>query len=193
MVEFRILVVGSMGSGKTTLATRLAGQLGVACHHMDAYFFTGADWSHRTAEQLAALVAERIGGARQWVVDGNSLLPGVAAQLWPAATHVVWLDVAAAVALWRLLWRSVWRVATRAELFGVAGLRETLWNHFTANGVFVPWFAQRRKLAKRIPELRDEFVRPDAVFYHVRSARDLENVVRELVRLRDREYCVNTQ
>ncbi len=37
----RILVVGSTGAGKSTLARGLGGRLGLPYHEMDALYFTG--------------------------------------------------------------------------------------------------------------------------------------------------------
>jgi adenylate kinase family enzyme len=99
MSEFpfqRILVVGATGSGKTTLASRLAGILGVPHVEMDALHWKPG-WEHVGDEDMCNLVdvATR---AEAWVLDGNY---GVTREIvWPRAQAVAWLDLPLLIVFW---------------------------------------------------------------------------------------------
>ena len=65
----RILVIGSPGAGKSTLASRIAGRLGLPLIHLDREYF-GPGWAVPSKaewrERVRALAARR-----SWVMDGN--------------------------------------------------------------------------------------------------------------------------
>src|SRR2546430_9264753 len=84
----RLVVVGTSGSGKTTMAVRLARALDVPHVELDALQH-GPNWEQATDAQLR----ERAAGATTgegWVVDGN--YSAVRDVVWPRATAVIWLD-----------------------------------------------------------------------------------------------------
>ncbi|MFD8127332.1 P-loop NTPase family protein [Streptomyces mirabilis] len=115
----RILVVGSTGAGKSTLARGLSGRLGLPYHEMDALYFTGAGWAvnEKLREDVLRITAEPC-----WVIDSLGY-PEVRDLMWDRADTVIWLDYPKRVVLPRVLRRSVRRTVTREPLFG--GNRET--------------------------------------------------------------------
>ena len=135
----RILVAGSTGAGKTTLARALAEALSIPFHEMDALAITGPDWEqnpelHKTMSQISATPA--------WVIDSLGY-PSVRDLLWMHADTVVWLDYSRPLVMRRVLRRSAARTLTRRRVFG--GNVETLggwlsadhpawwsWSQFTA-------------------------------------------------------------
>src|SRR5439155_11910191 len=84
----RLVVVGTSGSGKTTIAARLAALLAVPHVELDA-FQHGPNWEQATEAQLRARAAAATTGDG-WVVDGN--YSAVRDVVWPRATTIVWLD-----------------------------------------------------------------------------------------------------
>ena len=84
----RVVVVGTSGAGKTTLAGELARVLGVSHVELDAYRH-GPNWTETPDD----IFREKISGAltgQDWVVDGNySVARDI---IWTRATTVVWLD-----------------------------------------------------------------------------------------------------
>jgi adenylate kinase family enzyme len=66
----RILVKGSSGAGKTTLAAALAEHLGIPHIELDALHH-GPNWAEATATELQARLLEVLDDERGWVVDGN--------------------------------------------------------------------------------------------------------------------------
>ena len=99
----RVLVLGSSGSGKSTVSRRLGEALGVEVIHLDSHF-----WLPNWVSVPEEIWPETVAGLLQreaWVIDGNytSTLPLRLA----AADSVVFLDVPRRVCLWRCLKRLV--------------------------------------------------------------------------------------
>lgn len=143
----RIAVVGVTGSGKTTLAARLAEILGLAHIELDGLRF-GPDWSEPPDE----VFRERVAAALQipgWVTDGN--YSRVRDIIWKQAETIVWLDYPFLTSLWRLLRRSFRRVVLREELWG--GNRENLRSLLFEKDALLPWFF------KTYPRRRREYPR----------------------------------
>lgn len=104
----RILVLGRTGSGKTTLARRLAAALDVPHVELDALYF-GPGFSRAPLEVLRERTSAAI-AADRWVTDGNK--SAVRDLVWPRADTVVWLDYPFAVSVWRLGKRAVQRTSS---------------------------------------------------------------------------------
>ncbi|MCB8820730.1 AAA family ATPase [Microvirga rosea] len=99
----RILVIGSPGAGKTTLARRIAAAFGLPLVHLDREYWrpgwakpSDADW-----DKEAAALAER----PAWVMDGEYF--DLSGKLLARATTVVWLDLPN----WLCLSRALRRLA----------------------------------------------------------------------------------
>lgn len=132
----RLIVVGTTGSGKTTLAGQLSERLGYPHVELDALNW-GPDWTQRPNEEFLALVSQATSGDR-WVVCGN--YSRTRDKLWPRADTVVWLDYPLPVVLWRLWWRTLGRFARQEELWN--GNRERLWEHFFTRRSLFLWALQ---------------------------------------------------
>lgn len=122
----RIVIIGRTGSGKTTLARRLAAALGVPHVELDSLYF-GPEFSTAPLEVLRERTIAALAGDR-WVTDGNKR--AVRDIVWPRADTIVWLDYSLAVSLWRLGKRAIWRTsvikAQAAEKGGKKGMLKQL-------------------------------------------------------------------
>lgn len=67
----RVLVIGSPGAGKSTLATRLAEVTGLPLHHLDDAYW-GPMWTIPEPDQWERYQRELVGTTR-WIIDGNHL------------------------------------------------------------------------------------------------------------------------
>lgn len=143
----RILVAGSTGAGKTTLARAIAGRLAIPFHEMDALAFAGPGW--RENQHLAQDVA-RIASGPCWVFDSLGY-PQVRDVLWSRADTIVWLDYSRAVVMRRVLRRSVARTLLRRRIFG--GNIETLSSWFSSSHpawwAWAQYGARRAEIASR--------------------------------------------
>ncbi|MEN0111858.1 MAG: AAA family ATPase [Planctomycetota bacterium] len=139
----RVAVVGSPGSGKTTLARRLAAEHGLRHVELDSVFFQPGTWEPRPTAEFRDEVARAVAEPR-WVMDGNYR---VARDLiWPRATTVVWLDYSLTVCFTRLLRRTIRRCWTREVL--PHGARET-WRTSFASGDSILLYLLRMHAVRR--------------------------------------------
>ena len=116
----RAVVIGSSGSGKTTVARRLAAALEVPFLEMDSVFHREG-WNSTPDGEFQAILDHFTSGER-WVVDGNYTSHGMRELVWPRADTVIWLDPTRGVAMTRVILRTLRRVITREELWN--GVRE---------------------------------------------------------------------
>src|SRR5919109_4145989 len=153
----KIAVVGTSGSGKTTVARELARRLGVPHVELDALFH-GPGWTETPAEEFRRRVASAT-GASGWVVDGNydSKLGDL---VLGRADTVVWLDMPLRVALSRVTRRTIRRIRTNEELWN--GNRESWRGGFFGWESMFVWtirshFRRRRQVPAQLarhPHLR---------------------------------------
>jgi len=123
----RVSVVGTAGSGKTTVGRRIAKALGVPFVEMDALFWHAPGWVGRDRASFRAAVDEQT-AAEAWVVDGN-YSNAVQDIVWSRADTVVWLDLPRVVVMWQVITRTLARVTLRRELWN--GNRERWRNLMT--------------------------------------------------------------
>lgn len=146
----RILVIGSGGSGKTTVAKQIAARTGLPLIHLDQLFWSpgwvpspDSEWD-RTIDELISRDA--------WVMDGNygRTLP----QRLAAADTIVFLDLPRVVCTWRILKRRFTHLgASRPDV--APGCPEQL------NFEFVHWVwtypsRKRPEIMRKLDALRHE-------------------------------------
>ena len=66
----RIIIIGSGGSGKTTLARQLGEKTGLPVVHLDQIWWSPGNWKHLEREEFDVLLREELGKPR-WIMDGN--------------------------------------------------------------------------------------------------------------------------
>ena len=139
----RIAVVGTSGSGKTTMASRISAALGIPHIELDALHFEPG-WralSEHDPDEFIQRVAEAT-AAYAWVADGNYSI--VRHLFWGRATHLVWLDYDRPVVMARVIRRSLIRAVFQTELW--AGNREDWRRLFHASHpISWAWTTWRRK------------------------------------------------
>lgn len=146
----RVLVAGTAGSGKTAWASRIAGQLGIPHHEIDALYH-GPNWTPRSSfvADVVAFAAED-----EWVTEWqySSAREFLAAR----ADVVVWLDLPIVTTMRQVTARTLRRRLRREVLWN--GNRErSLWTLFTDPEHIIRWaWKTRRSTAERIVVLMNE-------------------------------------
>lgn len=147
----RILVIGTSGSGKTSLGKQLAQALGCPHIEMDSLYW-GPDWQAVPPKVFKRAVDEATTGPC-WVADGN--YSAVRDVLWPRATHVVWLNFGRMTVLRRIVWRTLSRTITREPLY--SGNRESLRMSLLSKKSVILWSMQTWHTNRlRYPLLRND-------------------------------------
>ena len=165
----RIHVVGTTGSGKTTLARRISRCLGIPHVELDALYW-GPDWTPVPTELFRERTAQALSG-EAWVVDGN--YSKVRDIVWSRADTIVWLDYPLPVIMWRLVRRTFRRVVMREELWG--GNRERWRAQFFSRDSLFLWalrtYGRRRR---EYPALFSQPEHAHLTIVHLRRAKDAE-------------------
>ena len=142
----RIVVTGTTGSGKTTLARAVAVKLGLPYAEQDAWNHL-KDWQEAPVQQFR--VAVDVFTARPgWIIDGNYTKANDIG--WARADTLIWLDYPGELVFWRLLRRTLRRGYTREELWN--GNRESLgMNLFSRQGILAWFFRTHWKRRRETP------------------------------------------
>jgi adenylate kinase family enzyme len=129
----RIVVMGSTGSGKTTLAQQISRTLDVPHVELDALHWEH-DWIAAPTDVFRRRVFEALEGDI-WVADGN--YTAVRDLVWPRATALVWLNYPLRVLMWQLLSRTLRRTLRKEELWN--GNRERFFLQFFSRESLFLW------------------------------------------------------
>ena len=129
----RVVVVGTSGSGKTTISSRLAALLDVRHIELDSLHWERG-WVETHPETLRRRVEAALRDDR-WVVDGN--YSAVRDLIWPKADTLIWLDYILPRVMWQITNRTAHRIITREELW--SGNREGLGAVFSRHSII--WWA----------------------------------------------------
>ncbi len=146
--EPRIVVVGTTGSGKTTVGRCIAEALGVPFIEMDALNW-GPNWTERPLEVFRKELREAISGP-SWVLDGN--YSKVRDVYFPKATAFVWLDYPFLVNLWQLLTRTI-RRGVRGEVLWNGNVERLSTHFFTRDSLILWFFKSYWRRRRTYPEL----------------------------------------
>lgn len=173
----RVAVIGTTGSGKTTIALRVAAIVGAPHIELDALFHEPG-WVPAEREVFRARVSEAV-AASAWITDGNygSHLRDI---VWPAADTLVWLDYPFRVVIWRLFRRTMRRSIRREVLWN--GNRESLRTHFLTHDSLFLWAKNTHWKHRR--EYPRAFAEPEMVrvrIVRLRSPREAEAWLQTLV------------
>jgi adenylate kinase family enzyme len=144
----RVVVIGTTGSGKTTMAKRVAEAIGCTAFDIDDFHWQPG-WVERMPEEMIELFREAL-KADKWTLAGNH--SRTRDFTWAQADTVIWLNYSFWVVFPRLLWRTIKRVVTKEEV--MPGCVETFQSQFLIKDSLLVWFFQTFwKRKKEYPEI----------------------------------------
>lgn len=165
----RIVITGSTGSGKTTLAGKISAARGNAVVDLDELHWL-PNWSPREPEAFRALVATAAAGDN-WVMSGN--YKAVRDLMWERADTVVWLDYSFPRTFWQLSRRSFLRVRDKIPVCN--GNVETLGKIFSRDSIIL-WLltSYRRRRAHMLGILDNPGQYPHITFIRLKNPKETE-------------------
>lgn len=162
----RVLVAGTSGAGKTTLAIRIAATVGLPRHELDALHH-GPGWIPRM--DFVADV-ERFAATDRWVTEWQ--YSAVRSLLAERADLVVWIDLPTPLLMRQIVGRTVFRSLTRRPLYN-GNVEQPLWRIFTDRDHIIRWaWRTRAETASRIDTLAAQ--RPELPIVRVRSREEID-------------------
>src|SRR5688500_18218873 len=99
----RILVSGSGGAGKSTVAAKLGQLLNLEVNHLDKYYWRPG-WVDQPREEWLQTVTDLI-NRDSWIIDGN--YSGTLELRIRRCDTIVFLDLSRFLYVWRIVKRSV--------------------------------------------------------------------------------------
>lgn len=169
-----MLIAGLTGSGKTTLARRIAADWGLPHTELDSLFH-GPNWTPRASflEDVRALSTQS-----HWVTEWQYTSRGVGTFLVPRAQLAIWLDYPYRIVRWRLIRRTIVRRLLRIELWN--GNREhgltRLFSRDPEENILHWQRLTRNKWAERMPGYIAQF--PHLTVVRLRHPRETEDWLR---------------
>jgi len=130
----RVIVIGTTGSGKSTMANHLAEIIDAPVIALDELLWM-PDWQQRDKAEYLEMLQEKI-KAEKWVIDGNTRRNREL--VWGEADTVIWLNYGFCVNYSRLLIRTIRRVISKEEV--MPGCVETFQSQFLSSDSLLIWF-----------------------------------------------------
>ncbi len=127
----RIVIIGTTGSGKTTLAVNMARLTGIPHIELDALHWN-PDWVETPTESFLEKV-ETATNTPAWIADGN--YSKARSILWQRADTLFWLDYPFHVILRRLTSRTLRHLVLRESCCN--GNHETLGKVFSSDSIIL--------------------------------------------------------
>jgi adenylate kinase family enzyme len=109
----KIAVIGSGGSGKSTLSRKLGEKLSIEVFHLDAILWK-PDWEAVAKDQQKAIQYQLV-AKDQWIIDGN--YNGTIDIRLQAADCIIFMDIPRSICLYRVIRRMFrYRSAPRPDM-----------------------------------------------------------------------------
>ena len=170
----RINVVGTSGSGKSTVGKRIAERLSVPYIQLDELYWK-PNWAESTDDELFPKLEKAL-SPDEWVLDGN--YNRTTPIKWKRVQIVVYLDLPFHIVLYRIIRRSLLRGIKNEELWH--GNKETLWKHFFTRDSMILWTIKRFSMnRKRYTELFEKPEYSHIKFVRLHTKKEIESFIQE--------------
>ena len=171
----RINVVGTSGSGKSTVGKHIAEKLNIPYIQLDQLHWK-PNWQESTDEELFTKLENAL-SADDWVLDGN--YSKTQPIKWNRVQMVVYLDLPFHIVLYRIIKRSLRRGIRKEELWH--GNKETVLQHLFTRDSMIFWAIKTfPKNRKEYPKLFEKPEYSHIKFLRLRSDKEVEDFVAQL-------------
>ncbi len=142
----RIAMIGAVGTGKTTLARKLAKHYNLPHIELEKLLFENT--IRKNEEEFRSKVKKAVSRS-EWVCDG--IFYNVADIIWPRADLIIWVDMPLGTTFKQSLRRSLHAIVTKGNK--PAGQRETLKTAFGSEGIVRMTPRIHKKVQEKYPAL----------------------------------------
>lgn len=173
----RVNVIGASGSGKSTIAKKLAEMLRHPYIELDALYW-GPNWRHSTDDEVFPRLASALNQST-WVLDGNydRTLP----IKWANVTAVVWIDYSFSRNFIQAFKRAVIRIVTQKELWPGTGNRESFSRTFLSRESILLWMLKTHgKLRERYEARMHDSRYSHVTFARLRNPSEADRFLRQV-------------
>lgn len=166
----KIIVIGTTGSGKSTVAKALSGKLGFPYIQLDAIFWK-PNWNTSSDDEFFDKI-QKATDISNWVLDGNY---GRSNHLtWKYADTVVWVDFPFWLTFYQSLTRTLKRSLTKKEIWKGTGSKESLSRLFSKDSIilwlFKTYNSNVRRYEARLSDPKFSHIK----FYRLRSRKHVQ-------------------
>lgn len=140
----KVIVVGTSGCGKTTLAGKLAKKFDLTDIELDELFWKPG-WKTSSHEEFSQKIESKLSESSGWVIHGN--YSKTRDLYWEKGTHLIWLDYSFFRIFYRVVTRTVRRVMKRETVCN--GNREGFVQSFMSKDSIILWMLKTYKRRKR--------------------------------------------
>lgn len=171
-MAYRIMIIGSSCSGKTTLGRKLGAEIGLKHIDLDDLNWL-PNWQESKHEDLRQKIKDEIHNVENWVITGGY------SRTWditmPRATHVIFPDLSYPVLLWRLLVRTFRRVVKKEKCCG--DNVETLSNFLSKDSLLIWQVKSFKKKKENYETLKASPHNPNTKFLRFKRIGDVQTVI----------------
>lgn len=159
----RIVIIGTTGTGKSTLAKQLSTITHIPVVEMDDLYWR-QNWTIAPAEEFSAAIDNASKGG-EWIMVGNYGKQSGYIH-WKRADTLIWLDYSFWRAFRQLLTRCVKRIHDKQQICN--GNTESLANFFSRDSIMLWLFRSYWKRRREIPQLvaRPEYAHLKVLRFH---------------------------
>ena len=143
----KINVVGTSGSGKSTVGRQLAQRFAVPYIEMDKLYWR-PNWQNAADEEFLQQVEQALQSAPAgWVLDGN--YTRTKAVKWREVDWVIWVDYGFCRTLYQAVRRAVWRARNKIELWPGTGNVDSFSRCFFSRESVILWTIKTYRLNRK--------------------------------------------
>lgn len=172
-------MVGTTGSGKSSLAGRLSSELNCSHISLDRLFWKPG-WQATEDPEFFDSIKKSI-ASDKWVVDGNYTRTQFIT--WEQADTVIWIDLPFWLNFYQLFTRTLGRVLFQKELWEDTGNKESLRMMLSKDSILLWFFRTYRKNRVKYLKKMEESKLQGLRFVQLSSRREIDEFVGKISKL----------